>query len=90
MQYKIVFSPIALEDIRKLQNNAPDAIKKLARLLDELKEHPRSGTGKVERLRHYSEETGSRRITQEHLLVYQIYDNIVQVLVISAYGHYKK
>lgn len=90
MQYKIVFSPIALEDIRKLQNNAPDAIKKLARLLDELKEHPRSGTGKVERLRHYSEETWSRRITQEHRLVYQIYDNIVQVLVISAYGHYKK
>lgn len=90
MQYKIVFSPIALEDIRKLQNNAPDAIKKLARLLDELKEHPRSGTGKVERLRHYNEETWSRRITQEHRLVYQIYDNIVQVLVISAYGHYKK
>lgn len=90
MRYKIVFSPIALEDIRKLQNNAPDAIKKLARLLDELKEHPRSGTGKVERLRHYSEETWSRRITQEHRLVYQIYDNIVQVLVISAYGHYKK
>lgn len=90
MQYKVIFSPIALEDVRKLQSKAPEAIKKLGKLLDELKEHPRSGTGKVEHLRHYSEETWSRRITQEHRLVYQIHDNIVQVLVISAYGHYKK
>ena len=32
MQYKVIFSPIALEDVRKLQSKAPEAIKKLGKL----------------------------------------------------------
>lgn len=88
MPYKIDFTPKATEDLRNLQKYAPKAIAKLAKLLDELKEHPRTGTGQVEQLKHYSEETWSRRITREHRLVYQIHDAIVQVLVISAFGHY--
>lgn len=90
MPYKVIFTPQASEDVQRLQSVCPEAIKKLAKLLDELKEHPRTGTGKVERLKHYSDETWSRRITQEHRLVYQIHDAVVEVLVISAYGHYKK
>jgi toxin YoeB len=90
MSYKVIFTPSASEDVRRLQSSCPEAIKKLAKLLDELKEHPRTGTGKVECLKHYSNETWSRRITQEHRLVYQIHDAVVEVLVISAYGHYKK
>ena len=90
MPYKVVFTPQATEDVQKLQRACPEAIKKLAKLLDELKEHPRTGTGKVERLKHYSDETWSRRITQEHRLVYQIRDTVVEVLVISTYGHYAK
>ncbi|MCQ2172268.1 MAG: type II toxin-antitoxin system YoeB family toxin [Bacteroidales bacterium] len=31
----------------------------------------------------------SRRITSEHRLVYKIYDDVVEVLVLSAFGHYK-
>ncbi|MCQ2196499.1 MAG: Txe/YoeB family addiction module toxin [Bacteroidaceae bacterium] len=51
-------------------------------------EHPRTGTGQCEQLRHYKEETWSRRITREHRLVYQINDDVVEVLVISTFGHY--
>lgn len=90
MPYKVIFTPQATEDVLKLQRACPDALKKLAKLLDELKEHPRTGTGKVEHLKHYSDETWSRRITQEHRLVYQIRDTVVEVLVISTYGHYAK
>lgn len=90
MPYKVVFTPHASEDVRRLQEAYPEALNKLAKLLDELKEHPRTGTGKVERLKHYSDETWSRRITQEHRLIYQIHDAVVEVLVISAYGHYSK
>lgn len=90
MPYKVIFTPRATEDVRNLQKACPSAISKLAKLLDELKVHPRSGIGKVERLKHYSDETWSRRITQEHRLVYQIHDIVVEVLVISAYGHYTK
>jgi toxin YoeB len=39
-------------------------------------------------LKHYDEETWSRRINREHRLVYRIYDNVVEVLVLSVYGHY--
>ena len=90
MPYKVVFTPQATEDVRRLQRACPEAIKKLAKLLDELKEHPKTGTGKVERLKHYDDETWSRRITQEHRLVYQVHDDVVKVLVISAYGHYTR
>lgn len=90
MPYKVIFTPQASKDVLKLQKSCPEAIGKLAKLLDELKEHPRTGTGKIERLKHYNDETWSRRITHEHRLVYQIHDAVVEVLVISTYGHYKK
>ena len=71
-----------------LQKKAPLAIKKLKSLLVELQEHPRTGTGQVELLKYYTEETWSRRINKEHRLVYRIYDDVVEVLVLSTYGHY--
>lgn len=64
------------------------AIKKLNALLEEIKEHPTTGTGQVEVLKHYKEETWSRRINKEHRLVYRVYEERVEVLIISAYGHY--
>ena len=50
MAYRIVFSSDAQKDLVLLNKKAPQAVAKLARLLDELKEHPRSGTGQVEAL----------------------------------------
>ena len=86
--YTVKFNSEAEKDLVLLQKKAPQALLKLAKLLDELKLHPRSGTGQCERLKHYKEETWSRRITQEHRLVYRIYEDIVEVLVISVFGHY--
>ena len=86
--YRIVFTEDARKDLLNLQKKAPQAIKKLKALLEELQEHPRTGTGQVELLKYYAEETWSRRINKEHRLVYRIYDDVVEVLVLSAYGHY--
>lgn len=69
--YRLVFSNKAQDDLRLLQKKAPQAVAKLRKLLVELVEHPRTGTGQCEQLRHYKEETWSRRITREHRLVYQ-------------------
>lgn len=87
--YSIKFSAEAQRDVIKLQNKSPEALKKLIKLLPELKEHPRSGTGKVERLKHYAQETWSRRLSKEHRIIYRIDDGIVEVLVVSAFGHYE-
>ena len=56
---------------------------------DGLKVHPRTGTGQVEPLKGYDGTVYSRRITKEHRLVYKVYDEVVEVLVLSAFGHYR-
>ena len=86
--YRIVFTENARRDLQILQKRAPQSIKKLKSLLVELQKHPRTGTGQVELLKYYAEETWSRRISKEHRLVYRIYDDVVEVLVLSAFGHY--
>ena len=87
--YTIVFTEDAKKDLKELQKKAPQAISKLAKLLDELKVHPRTGTGQVEPLKGYDGTVYSRRITKEHRLVYKVYDEVVEVLVLSAFGHYR-
>ena len=90
IEYELVFTQEALDDIQKDKKsvNKP-LLKKLEKLLVELRQHPSTGTGQVEMLKHYKEETWSRRINDEHRLVYRIKDDMVVVLILSVYGHYK-
>ena len=87
--YAIEFTKDAQQDLIALQKHSPKSISKLIKLIDELKEHPRSGTGQVEQLKGYKNETWSRRISKEHRLVYEIHDEEILVLVVASYGHYK-
>lgn len=67
MMYQIKFTEDALNDIERLKKSGnKSALKKLANLFLELQEHPRTGTGQVEQLKHYEVETLSRRINKEH------------------------
>ena len=59
------------------------------KLIDELYEHPKSGTGRPEPLKGHLEGRWSRRISDKHRLVYRVQEKEVIVLVISAYGHYE-
>ncbi|MBQ7449125.1 MAG: Txe/YoeB family addiction module toxin [Paludibacteraceae bacterium] len=87
--YVIRFSDEAQRDLLRLQKKAPQAMSKFRSLLKEVAEHPRTGTGQAERLKHYKNETWSRRITKEHRLIYEIHDEQILVLVISSFGHYE-
>ena len=86
--YRLIVSPNAKKDLEKLKRDEPKAAKKALELLKEIIQTPYSGIGKPHPL--VGDKTGqwSRRITQKHRLVYEIIDNEVVVLVISAYGHY--
>lgn len=90
IEYELEFTQEALDDIQKHKKsgNIP-LLKKLNKLLLELKEHPTTGTGQIEKMKHYEEETWSRRINSEHRFVYRIKNDVVVVLVLSVYGHYK-
>ncbi len=88
MTYQLSYSAQANKDIdfHKKSGNKP-LLKKLLVLLEELTEHPTTGTGKPEQLKHNLAGYWSRRINQEHRLVYKILDdNIVRIY--SAKGHY--
>lgn len=64
-------------------------VKKIEDLFIEIADHPRTGTGQVEQLKHYPyKQTWSRRLNHEYRLVYEIHDDIVVVLVISLMDHY--
>jgi len=88
MSYSVILSPEAAKDLAKLRKNEPKAFDKAFRLLDELREHPRTGSGKPEPLSGDRAGQWSRRITIKHRMVYSIEDEIVEVYVLSSYGHY--
>ena len=86
--YDIIYSPQAKDDLLTLQRSEPAAFRKAAALIEELKVHPRTGTGKPEPLSAERAGQWSRRISKKHRLVYEIFDTEVHVDVVSAYGHY--
>ena len=89
MNYNLDFKAEAARDLIKLSKNEPKAFAKALVLIEELKVHPRTGTGKPEPLSGNRSGQWSRRITQKHRLVYEIHDNEVVVLILTAYGHYE-
>ena len=89
MRYSLDFTKTALSDIEKHKKSGDRAtLKKIRKLLNELMEHPRTGTGQPEKLKHDLEGLYSRRINKKHRLIYDIQDQVVTVLVLSAYSHY--
>jgi toxin YoeB len=79
----------AKTDIAFLKKNGGKAItQKIEKLLQELIEHPKTGTGQVEQLKGNMQGKWSRRIDKKNRLIYTIDDKIVTVEVISAKGHY--
>lgn len=91
MSYIIELTPDAILDIEMhKKSNDKKILIKIDKLLDELREHPMTGTGKPEKLKHYSTPTWSRRITGKHRLVYRIQEDKIIVLVLSFWGHYRR
>lgn len=86
--YRVVFSPDAQKDVIQLKKKAPNAFKKLMKIYEELEQHPRFGSGQCEQLKYFAEETWSRRLDREHRIVYRVHDDLVEVFVLSAFGHY--
>lgn len=86
--YQLIFSPQAREDLSRLKKDEPQAFKKASKLLGELVEHPFTGSGKPEVLKGNRSGQWSRRISQKHRLVYEVTENVIQVYILSAYGHY--
>ena len=88
MSYTIQYSKDADKIIANYKKSNPIAYKKIAGFIRELAEHPREGTGHPEPLVSGNNITYSRRITSNDRIIYDIYDDIVVVLIVSVGGHY--
>ncbi len=87
MSYHLDFSQQAQSYIEFHRNAGNKAVlKKLFILLVELTEHLFTGTGKPEPLKYSLSGCWSRRINQEHRLVYEVMDDTI--LIHSVAGHY--
>ena len=63
-------------------------LRKIEKILPELEEHPTTGVGKPEALKGEFAGLWSRRLNQQHRMIYEIIDENVTVYLLSAKGHY--
>ena len=84
---EIVYTDEAIEDLLYWKNSGDISLqKKIKKLIESIKLSPTSGIGKPELLKHNLKGHWSRRITQEHRLVYRIETN--KIIIIQARYHY--
>lgn len=84
---EIIFLPAAREDLNFwVKTGNKTMLKKIAQLIEAIKENPFDGVGKPEPLKHSLTGCWSRRINQEHRLIYEIKDT--NILILSVKGHY--
>ena len=86
--YKIEYSKEADKTLRKWKKSNPHLFKKATRILFDIMEHPRTGLGHPEALVGGKDVTYSRHITADDRIIYDIYDDVVTVLIIQAEEHY--
>ena len=82
----IVFADGAWEDFAYWFEHDRKVAARIVRLVREIERHPFEGIGKPEPLRHDLAGFWSRRIDQEHRLVYRVANNRVEFL--QARYHY--
>lgn len=89
MKYSIEYSSDVKKTVKKWKKSNPVLFKKLYDLLPELEEHPRFGSGHPEPLIGGGDVRWSRRLSAHDRIIYDIYDDVVTVLVIQVGGHYE-
>jgi toxin YoeB len=83
---KIVFAPQAWEDYVHWQTADRTILKRINKLVSEACRSPNEGIGKPEPLKYGLSGAWSRRITEEHRLVYRVGGGDLQIL--QARYHY--
>jgi len=83
----VIIEALVIEDLRKLSKDNPKLIKKFFELIADIQNSPFTGIGKPEPLKYQLRGCWSRRISEEHRLVYEI-SNDGSIRILSVHGHY--
>ncbi|MFM9947032.1 MAG: Txe/YoeB family addiction module toxin [Saprospiraceae bacterium] len=82
------FQPKAMEDIAWWAENNVRMLRKIWNLISIIRRTPYEGAGQPEQLKYHLAGTWSRRIDQEHRLVYRVDEDRNEVIIISCKDHY--
>ena len=77
---KILFTPIAFEQYNGWQKENKQVFERLKKLIIEAARTPFEGTGKPEPLKHDFAGCWSRRITDEHRLIYRVQEEWIEII----------
>jgi toxin YoeB len=86
MKKQVVFEVSAFEDFSNWATQDKRIYGKIVALINDIQRDPFSGLGKPEPLRHELQGFWSRRINQEHRLVYKVTDEAI--IVAACKYHY--
>ena len=84
---RLVFTPNGWSDYTYWLAADRQTLKRINRLIDDALRDPVSGIGKPEPLRHMLSGAWSRRITEEHRLVYLVEGD--DLIILQARFHYE-
>ena len=89
-KYNVDFKETAKIEILKIKKSGDSSsIKKLEKIILELEDNPKTGTGNPEQLKYNLSGFWSRRINKKDRLIYEIIEEPENlVVVVSALGHY--
>jgi len=83
---KLAFTPQAWDDYLYWEQTDPQISARIRQLIRDTMRDPRRGIGKPEPLKHAFRGCWSRRITEEHRMVYQVAKD--ELLVMQLQYHY--
>lgn len=83
---RLIFSQNAWDDYLYFQTQDKKTLKRINLLIKEIQRTPFEGVGKPEQLKHALSGYWSRRINQEHRIVYKIHNN--DLLIAQLRHHY--
>ena len=84
----IIFEQKAFQQFNGLVKEDKKVYAKIVELIDDTLRNPFTGIGKPEPLKHELKGCWSRRITDEHRLVYKVSEDAV--IILSCKFHYEK
>ena len=80
------FTPEAWEDYQYWQNHDKKILKRVHALIKDIQRNPFEGIGKPEGLKHNLSGLWSRRINEEHRLIYRV--NESELIIVQLRYHY--
>lgn len=82
----ILFTSTALQEMQLFKSGNAKLVFKILELIADIQKNPFEGLGKPEALKGNFQGYWSRRISDEHRLIYKVTESHIEI--VKCYGHY--